>query len=44
MNPVKVKFIEQRIEELFPIDNFYFYKIFKGESVEINERNKIEQE
>ena len=44
MNPVKANFIEQRIDELFPIENFYFFKIHKGESEEIKERNKIEQE
>ena len=43
-NPVKAKFIEDRIDELFPIENFYFFKIFKGDSQEIQERNKIEQE
>ena len=44
MNPVKVKYIEQRIDELFPLENFFFFKIFKGESEVIKERNKIEQE
>ena len=44
MNPVKANYIEKRIDELFPFENFYFFKIFKGESEEIKERNKIEQE
>ena len=44
MNPIKVKYIEQRIDELFPLQNFFFFKILKGESEEIKERNKIEQE
>ena len=44
MNPVRVNFIEKRIDELFPLKNFYFFKIFKGESQEILERNKFEQE
>ena len=44
MNPIKVKYIEQRIDELFPLENFFFFKILKGESEEIKERNKIEQE
>ena len=41
---MKANFIEQRIDELFPLENFYFFKIFKGESEDIKERNKIEQE
>ena len=28
MDPNEEKLIEQRIEELFPTENFYFYKIF----------------
>ena len=44
MNPIKVKYIEKRIDELFPFENFYFFKIFKGQSQEIKERNEIEQE
>ena len=35
MNPVQVKYIEDRIDELFPLENFYFFKIFKGESQEV---------
>ena len=41
---MKASYIEQRIDELFPLENFYFFKIFKGESEDIKERNKIEQE
>ena len=42
MNPVKAKFIEDRIDEIFPFENFYFFKIYKGDSQDILERNRIE--
>ena len=44
MNPIKAKFIDDRIDKIFPLENFYFFKIFKGEGAEVQERNLIEQE
>ena len=43
MNPVKVKKIEDRIDELFPEENFYFFKIFEGDNQSTIEKNKLEQ-
>ena len=41
---MKAKFIEDRIDEIFSSENFYFFKIHKGSSPDILERNKIEQQ
>ena len=35
--------IEVRIDELFPDENFYFFKIFGGDNRTNFERNLIEQ-
>ena len=42
-NYIRAKFIEDRIDELLPIGNFFFHKIFKGNSEEVKRRNVIEQ-
>ena len=44
-NPVLEKHIDKRIEELFPIENFYFFKIFddtSGDEESVSKRNEIE--
>ena len=40
---IQSKQIEERIEQLFPDENFYFYKIFEGDDQKNRERNLIEQ-
>ena len=45
MNPIHEKQIEQRIEDLFPIENFYFFKIFDekhGDKEYVMKRNEQE--
>ena len=47
MDPNEEKLIEQRIEDLFPTENFYFYKIYDekhGDKDYVNRRNEIEEE
>ena len=47
MNPMHEKQIDQRIEDLFPIENFYFYKIFDenhGDKEYVKKRNEKELE
>ena len=47
MDPNEEKLIEQRIEDLFPTENFYFYKIYDekhGDKEYVNKRNEIEEE
>ena len=47
MNPVHEKQIEQRIEDLFPTENFYFFKIFNekhGDAEYVRKRNEKELE
>ena len=47
MDPNEEKLIEQRIEDLFPTENFYFYKIYDekhGNKEYVNRRNEIEEE
>ena len=41
-NPIRLKFLEKRINELLPMENFFFFKIFLGESKETLRRNTIE--
>ena len=43
MNKVRGKFIEDRIEELLRSENFFFHKMFPGNSEEVQRRNKIEK-
>ena len=43
MNKVRGKFIDDRIEELLPFKNFFFHKMFPGNSEEVQRRNKIEK-
>ena len=40
---MKAKLIEDRIDELFPSEHFYFFKIFKGSDKATIERNELEQ-
>ena len=40
---IRSKQIEERIEQLFPDEHFYFYKIFEGDDQKNRERNLIEQ-
>ena len=42
LNCVRSKFIEERIDALLPAENFYFYKIFEGDSEEVQRKNLIE--
>ena len=42
-NPIRAKFIDRRIDELLPDENFCFHKIFEGDSEEIRARNAIEK-
>ena len=42
-NYIRAKFISDRIDELLPSKNFFFFKIFKGESKETQRRNTIEK-
>ena len=42
-NYIRAKFLEDRIDELLPIKNFFFHKIFKGNSEETKRRNAIEK-
>ena len=44
-NYIRAKFIEDRIDALLPISNFFFHKIFKGDSedIDIRTKNKIER-
>ena len=47
MNPIHEQQIDQRIEDLFPIENFYFYKIFDerhGDKEYVKKRNEKELE
>ena len=47
MDPNEEKLIEQRIEELYPTENFYFYKIYDekhGDKEYVKKRNEIEEE
>ena len=47
MNPIHEKQIEQRIEDLFPTENFYFFKIFNekhGDTEYVRKRNEKELE
>ena len=37
---MKAKFIEDRIDDLFPKENFYFFKVFN----EVNGLNKLRNE
>ena len=39
----KARFIEERIDDLFPDKNFYFYKIFEGNDEKSRDRNLFEQ-
>ena len=41
-NYVRSKFIEERIDYLLPARNFYFHKIFAGDSEEVQRKNLIE--
>ena len=43
LNKVRGKFIDDRIEELLPSENFFFHKMFPGNSEEVQRRNKIEK-
>ena len=42
INYIRAKFIEQRIDELLPSQNFYFYKIRKGDSEKSQRRIRLE--
>ena len=47
MNPIHEKQIDQRIEDLFPLESFYFYKIFNekhGDKEYVRKRNEKEIE
>ena len=44
-NPVEENLIDQRIDDLFPTENFYFYKIYDdkhGDKEYVNKRNEKE--
>ena len=41
-NYIRGRFIEARIEELLPEDNFFLFKIFSGNSQETQLRNQVE--
>ena len=43
-NWVKAKFIEDRIDDMFPNENFYFFKVFNEENGYNKLRNEIETE
>ena len=42
-NTIRVEFLEKRINELLPSENFFFFKIFVGDSEQARRRNAIEQ-
>ena len=42
-NPIKEQQIDTRIDQLFPKENFYFYKIFKESNQTCVERNELEK-
>ena len=42
-NWVRAEFFEKRINELFPSMNFFFFKIFYGDSEQVRRRNAIER-
>ena len=47
MDPNEEKLIEQRIEDLFPTENFYFYKIYDekhGDKEYVRKRNELEED
>ena len=41
-NYIRSRFIEARIEELLPEENFFLFKIFSGNSQETKLRNQVE--
>ena len=41
-NYIRGRFIEARIEELLPEENFFLFKIFSGNSQETQLRNQVE--
>ena len=41
-NYIRGRFIEARIEELLPEENFFLFKIFSGKSQETKLRNQVE--
>ena len=41
-NYIRGRFIEARIEELLPDENFFLFKIFSGNSQETKLRNQVE--
>ena len=41
-NKIRAKFIEDRIDELLPEQNFFFHKMFPGDTEEIKLKNTIE--
>ena len=41
-NYIRSRFIEARIEELLPEENFFLFKIFSGNSQETQLRNQVE--
>ena len=43
MNTIRANFFKKRIDDLLPDDNFYFHKIFKGQSEENKRRNALER-
>ena len=42
-NYIRSKFLKDRIDELLPKENFFFHKIFKGNSEDAIRRNLIEK-
>ena len=42
-NSIRAKFIEERIEDLLPSENFFFFKIHYGETEDAKRRNSIEK-
>ena len=42
-NLSRINFIRNRIDDLLPTDNFFFYKMFKGDFEDVDQMNKIEK-
>ena len=42
-NEIRAKQFDQRIDELLPIENFYFFKIFPEDSTINIQRNEVEK-
>ena len=43
-NYVRARFIDARIDELLPEENFFFFKIFKETEQDYDQKNQIESE